>query len=73
MTPIAFDEMDKAFGTRRTSKLIDIRAEARAETQKAFQLYDGKRTAWVPKSQVEDNGDGTFTMPDWLALNSGFI
>ncbi len=70
---IAFDEMDRAFGTTRASKLIDIRAEARAETQKAFQLYDGKRTAWVPKSQVEDNGDGTFTMPEWLATNSGFI
>ncbi len=70
---IAFDEMDRAFGITKASKLIDIRAEARAETQKAFQLYDGKRTAWVPKSQVEDNGDGTYTMPEWLATNSGFI
>ncbi len=70
---IAFDEMDRAFGITKASKLIDIRAEARAETQKAFQLYDGKRTAWVPKSQVEDNGDGTYTMPEWLATNCGFI
>ena len=70
---IAFDEMDRAFGITKASKLIGIRAEARAETQKAFQLYDGKRTAWVPKSQVEDNGDGTYTMPEWLATNSGFI
>ncbi len=70
---IPFDEMDRAFGITKASKLIDIRAEARAETPKAFQLYDGKRTAWVPKSQVEDNGDGTYTMPEWLATNSGFI
>ncbi len=70
---IAFDEMDRAFGITKASKLIDIRAEARAETQKAFQLYDGKRTAWVPKSQVEDNADGTFTMPEWLAQKCEFI
>ena len=70
---IAFEEMDRAFGITRASKPIDIRAEARAETAKAFQLYDGKRTAWVPKSQVQDNGFGLFTMPEWLAKNSGFI
>jgi hypothetical protein len=70
---IAFDEMDRAFRITKASKLIDIRAEVRAETQKAFQLYDGKRTAWVPKSQVEDNGDGTYTMPEWLGKNCGFI
>jgi hypothetical protein len=71
---ILFDEMDRAFGYgKKESKLIDIRAEARAETEKAFQLYDGKRTAWVPKSQVQDNGDGTYTMGEWLAKNSGFI
>ncbi len=70
---IPFDEMDRAFGTTKSSKLIDIAGEARAETEKAFHLYDGKTTAWVPKSQVEDNGDGTFTLPEWLALKSGFI
>ncbi len=68
---IAFDEMDHAFGVTKSS--IDIAGEKRAETEKAFQLYDGKTTAWVPKSQVEDNGDGTFTLPEWLALKSGFI
>jgi hypothetical protein len=71
---IAFDEMDRAFGYgKREDKQVDIRAEARAETEKAFQLYDGKRTAWVPKSQVEGNADGTYTMPEWLAQKSGFI
>ena len=29
---------------------------------------------WVPKSQVEKNNeDGTFTMPEWLAIEKGFI
>lgn len=52
---------------------IDIAGEKRAETEKAFQLYDGKTTAWVPKSQVEDNRDGTYAMPEWLAKDKGFI
>jgi hypothetical protein len=54
-------------------RLVDISGELRAETEKAFQIYDGARTEWVPKSQVEDNGDGTFTMPEWLAKDKGFI
>jgi hypothetical protein len=54
-------------------ELIDIEAEVRGETDKALRLYDGKVTEWVPKSQVEDNGDGTFTMPEWLAQDKGFI
>jgi len=54
-------------------ELIDIAAEIKAETDKAFRLYDGDRTEWVPKSQVEQNDDGTFTMPEWLAKDKGFI
>ena len=55
------------------SELIDIAAEIRGETEKAFRLHDGTKTEWVPKSQVEDNGNGTFTMPEWLAKDKGFI
>jgi hypothetical protein len=54
-------------------ELIDIAGEIRGETPKAIRLYDGKTTEWVPRSQVEDNGDGTFTMPEWLAKDKGFI
>ena len=54
-------------------ELIDIAAQVRHETDRAFLLYDGKKTEWVPKSQVEQNGDGTFTMPEWLAKDKGFI
>ena len=53
--------------------LIDISAEIRAETLKAYYLHDGTKTEWVPKSQVQDNNDGTFTMPHWLAKDKGFI
>lgn len=54
-------------------RLIDIAAEEKGETDKAFRLYDGSVTEWVPKSQVEKNGDGTYTMPEWLAQDKGFI
>lgn len=55
------------------SKLTDIAGEVRGETGAAYRLYDGKTTEWVPKSLVENNGDGTFTMPEWLAREKGFI
>lgn len=62
------------------SNLIDISAILRHETNSAYLIYDGRHDKdgkeireWVPKSQVEDNGDGTFTMPEWLALEKGFI
>lgn len=55
------------------SDLVDISAELKGETEKAFRIFDGQFTEWVPKSQVEQNGDGTFTMPEWLAKEKGFI
>jgi hypothetical protein len=53
--------------------LFDMAAEIRRETDKAWLLFDGTKEAWVPKSQVEDNKDGTFTMPEWLAKDKGFV
>lgn len=54
-------------------ELVDISGEIRGETNRALKIYDGTRTEWVPKSQAENNGDGTFTMPEWLAKEKGFI
>jgi hypothetical protein len=54
-------------------ELIDVAAQVRGETEKALRLYDGTRTEWVPKQFVEDNRDGTFAMPEWLAKDKGFI
>lgn len=55
------------------SELFDLSAEIKGETDRAWRLSDGITTEWVPKSQVEKNGDGTFTMPEWLAKEKGFI
>lgn len=53
---------------------IDISAELVHETDGAFLLDAGmEETVWVPKSQVEDNCDGTFNMPMWLAKAKGLI
>jgi hypothetical protein len=54
-------------------ELVDIEAEIRGETDRAYRLYDGAKSAWVPKALVENNGDGTFTMPEWLAQEKEFI
>ena len=55
------------------SKLIDVAGVKRGDKTLALRIYDGKRTEWVPKQFVEENDDGTFTMPEWLAKEKGFI
>ena len=54
-------------------RLTDIAAELRHETRAAYLIFDGTREVWVPKSQVERNDDGTFTMPEWLAKDKELI
>ncbi len=64
-------------------ELIDVAAELRAETPKAYLIYDGREEnfegevreirVWIPKSMVEYDGKQTFTMPEWLAKDKGFI
>ena len=49
------------------TELVEIAVEIRHETEKARLLFDGTREAWVPESRVENNNDGTFTIPLWLA------
>lgn len=67
------------------SNLIDISAELRHETDKAYLIWDGRMEEevggknkkelriWVPKTMVAYDGKGEFTMPEWLALDKGFI
>lgn len=57
----------------RLHNIVEVTAELRRETEKAYLLYDGKKEVWVPKELCEDYGDGTFQMPDWLALDKGLI
>jgi hypothetical protein len=54
-------------------KLVDVEAKLVGESARAFKINDGKREVWVPKSEAQDNEDGTFTMPYWLAHREGLI
>jgi len=56
------------------SDIVDIAGELRAETERAFLIFGGAKTVWVPKQLVEhDPCDGTFAMPEWLAHDKGLI
>jgi len=56
-----------------SEKLYDIECEIIATTEKAIRIDDGKDKHWLPKSLVEDNRDGTITLPEWLAQERGLI
>lgn len=56
------------------SDLVDVAGEIKSETDKAYRFFDGSRTEWVPKSQCEWDADAkTMSMPEWLAMDKGFI
>lgn len=52
-------------------KLFDFAAVLKRETEKAFLVNDGENDHWLPKAMTEDNRDGTFTIPEWLAIEKG--
>jgi hypothetical protein len=53
------------------AKLFDFSGELRHETEAAYLVNDGTKDHWLPKRFTEDNGDGTFTIPEWLAVERG--
>jgi hypothetical protein len=60
------------------SDLVDIAGELRADRERSIQFFDGSKTVWLPKSQIEVEKTGpnnfvTVTMPEWLALEKGLI
>lgn len=56
-----------------TDRLTDIAVQIKHETPKAFLIFDGAKEVWLPKSQCENNRDGTITLPEWLAKDKGLI
>lgn len=58
--------------------LIEIYAEVKAKTEKAYMISDGDIEAWVPLSHIENiellaNGVWEIVIPEWLAQEKGFI
>lgn len=35
--------------------------------------YEREKYIWLPCSQVEENSDGTISLPEWLAASKGLI
>lgn len=57
-----------------SNDLVEIAGELVGDpTEKAYRIFDGKVTEWVPKSQVEQVSDNLFEMPYWLAKSKGFL
>jgi hypothetical protein len=58
----------------RSDRLCDVEGELLYETERAYRIdFGGDEPVWIPKSQVECNGDGTFTMPEWLAIEKEIL
>lgn len=73
----------------RSAELVDLALMVHHETKAAWLVSDDgveKNACWVPKSQVEvepgprprghvDGGqyEATVTMPEWLAIEKGFV
>ena len=65
------------------SGTVEIECEVRAVTRAAIQIHDGKREAWIPKSQITDWTDGpddapgagttSIFIPEWLATERGLL
>lgn len=52
----------------------DFAATMEHDTPKAYLLdCGGKEPQWFPKSQTTDNGDGSWTVPEWLAKEKGIV
>lgn len=50
-----------------------VRRQGR-DTERAYAIEDDDGIVWLPKSQVDlDESDGTFTMPEWLAIEKGLV
>ena len=45
-------------------ELVDLEGVKRGETDAAIRIVVDGVSAWLPKSQVEDNRDGTWTLPE---------
>lgn len=67
-------------------KLVDIDADLVHETMPHHEdegafcvkidedtFHEEAKRFWLPKSQVQNNNDGTFTMPEWLAIEKGLV
>ena len=58
--------------------LVEIQVDIIHDTDAAYLVSDGITEGWIPKSQVEEpeftqSGMAVFEIPEWLAIEKGFI
>lgn len=53
------------------SDIVDVALDFISATEKAYLVGNGDKKFWLPKSQVEYDGAGTFSIPEWLAKEKG--
>ena len=54
-------------------RFYDFAGTKLRETQEAILIDDGTKRVWFPKSMIEENNDGTFTVPEWLAIEKEIV
>ena len=60
--------------SREDKESVEINASIVRETGYALLLdFGGKKPEWFPKSQITYNKNGTFSMPQWLAIEKGAV
>lgn len=52
---------------------FDFSAKIITEKGEGILLDDGHQKFWLPKSETKNNNNGTFTIPQWLALDKGIM
>ena len=52
---------------------VEIEGEVVRETERAWLIDVDGDEIWLPKSICTDNEDGTFTVPEWLAIEKGLV
>jgi hypothetical protein len=68
----------------RSDKLVDVECVVRLRREKAIAVADGtmldkgtrnerEKYFWLPLSLVQENDDGTVTMPEFLAIEKGLV
>lgn len=53
--------------------LYEFTAELRHQTDKAYLVSYLDKEFWLPKAQTEYDGDITFIVPEWLAVEKGIV
>lgn len=57
---------------KKNHSIVVIPCELVTETDLAYLVFDGRKSAWVPKSQCEYE-DGELQIPEWLAVDKGLV